>query len=340
MSAAGSGWRVRLTAPPAAIPAIEAAVEAAGAPGEDPPSLSWFEPAAAAASGVQTAQGWQVSIHVADAPAARRIASAIEAAREIIQEIIQETNRETHPQEPIREPAREAAVGEALAPAVVEPVAERDWVSESQRYLSPVTAGRFFVHGRHDRARRRPFGHNLEIEAGRAFGTGKHATTEGCLVMIDRLAKARRFARPLDLGCGSGVLALAMAKTWRVPVSASDIDPVAAATAAENARINRVPVIADPAAGWGLVPRAAAGLADPLLRENAPYDLIAANILAAPLIALTPALARALAPGGRLLLAGLLKTQEQALRAAYRRHRLHPIARHQIGGWPTLLLGQ
>ncbi|MDA1099425.1 MAG: 50S ribosomal protein L11 methyltransferase [Proteobacteria bacterium] len=210
------------------------------------------------------------------------------------------------------------------------PLPDRDWVTASLRALAPVRAGRFFVHGAHDRGQAPAGAVALEVEAGRAFGNGRHETTNGCLLTLDQLAKRRRFHRPLDLGCGAGVLALAMSRLWRVPVIASDIDPWAVAVAKANSRKNNLhpwvhPVLAD-------------GFAHPALSLRAPYDLIMANILARPLQRLAPAIAAHLAPGGRVVLSGLLTKQDAQVRAAYRSQGLRLVRRRQIGGWVTLEL--
>ena len=210
------------------------------------------------------------------------------------------------------------------------PLPQRDWVTASLRALPPVHAGRFFVHGAHDRGQAPAGAIALEVEAGRAFGNGRHETTNGCLLALDRLAKTRCFHRPLDLGCGAGVLALAMARLWRVPVIASDIDPWAVAVAKANSRQNCLhpwvrPVLAD-------------GFTHPALAAGAPYDLIMANILARPLQRMAPAIAAHLAPGGRLVLSGLLTKQEAQIRTAYRIQGLCLVRRRRIGGWVTLEL--
>lgn len=212
------------------------------------------------------------------------------------------------------------------------PLPDRDWVGTSLRALPPVHAGRFFVHGAHDRGRAPGCAIALEVEAGRAFGNGRHETTFGCLLSLNHLAKTRRFWRPLDLGCGAGVLALAMARLWRVAVIASDIDPWAVAVAKANSRKNHLhawvrPVLAD-------------GFAHPALSQGAPYDLIMANILARPLQRLAPAIAAHLAPGGRVVLSGLLAKQDAQVRSAYRGQGLYLVKRRCIGDWVTLELAR
>jgi ribosomal protein L11 methyltransferase len=207
-----------------------------------------------------------------------------------------------------------------------------DWVRRSLEGLAPVAAGRFYLYGSHDRDRRRPGGISLEIDAGTAFGTGHHATTAGCLLAFDALLKRRSPCRILDLGCGTGVLALAAARTLRRPVLASDIDPVAVAMTRDNARNND-------ARPWvGAV--SAPGLEHQRIAAAAPYDLIFANILARPLIALAGDLACSLASGGTLILSGLTRDQEQAVRAAYRNRGLVPKSPLRIGNWSTLVFGK
>jgi ribosomal protein L11 methyltransferase len=224
-----------------------------------------------------------------------------------------------------------AAAGGAAAPLLeITPLPDRDWVAESLKALPSIKAGRFVVHGGHDRDRAPDGGITLEVSAGRAFGTGHHETTRGCLLALDHLAKARRFRRPLDLGCGSGVLALAMARLWRRPVVASDIDPWAVRVTAANARLNHLHP-------W-LCCRRADGFADPGLAAGVPYDLITANILAGPLRRLARPLRRHLAPGGVAVLSGLLLRQERSVLNAYRDQDLRLARRIVLGDWPTLIL--
>ncbi len=209
------------------------------------------------------------------------------------------------------------------------PLPERDWVAESQAKLPALRAGRFFLHGSHFRGRIPKASLPLAIDAGIAFGTGRHETTRACLLALDGLA-GRQLRNPLDLGCGTGVLALAMAKLWGVTVLAADNDPDAVKVARENAERN----------GLAALVRAvrSEGYAAAALRRRAPFDLIAANILADPLIEMAPALVRHLAPGGWALLSGLLIAQERAVLEAHRALGLRLERRHRLGDWSALLL--
>ncbi len=208
-------------------------------------------------------------------------------------------------------------------------VEQKDWVSESLRLLAPVRAGRFFVHGRHD-ADKIPAGTiPLEIEAGQAFGSGNHATTQGCLLAIDRLVHEMTPARALDLGCGSGILAIAMAKVWpQTRVVATDIDPIAVMVTRENAELHQVT----------LVSQTCDGMDDPIIQADVPFDVIVANILMQPLIDLAPAVVAALAPSGIIVLSGLLETQQAAVEAAYRQQGMMLGQAIHRDGWAALVL--
>ncbi len=225
----------------------------------------------------------------------------------------------------------------ARAPASVEPVEEQDWVTLSQQGLEPIQAGRFYVHTSTCRDNIPPTSVPLEIDAGRAFGTGQHETTTGCLLALTRLKQSGlSFSNAADIGTGTGLLAFAALRLWPLArVIASDIDPVAIEVAAENAAINRIPV---GRARGQLELAVAPGLDHRRLKARAPYDLLIANILAAPLIELAPSLSAAVAPGGRMLLAGLLSGQAEAVLAAYRRQGLTLAFTVERGDWPTLVL--
>ena len=220
-------------------------------------------------------------------------------------------------------------------------VEDRDWVAQVRRELHPVHAGRFTVHGAHDSHRvgdwNGPGRIGLRIEAAMAFGTGHHATTRGCLLLIDGLARRGlgRGARPrtvADIGCGTGVLAMAAARLWRGRCVATDIDEVAAATARENVRANRL--------GPWITTGRAAGFRHAALRAAAPFDLVCANILAAPLKRLAPEIARHLAPGGHVVLSGILRGQAAGVEAVFRGHGLRRARRVVLGDWVSLLLRQ
>jgi ribosomal protein L11 methyltransferase len=225
----------------------------------------------------------------------------------------------------------------AHLPAAAERVEQQDWVTLSQQGLEPIRAGRFFVHTPAHRHSIPADAMALEIDAGRAFGTGQHETTTGCLLALTRLAETGISPRNVaDIGTGTGLLAFAALRLWPAAQAiASDIDPVSIEVAAENAAINDLTL--GTAAGQ-LELAVAPGLDHPRLAGRAPYDLLIANILAAPLIELAPALSAALAPGGRLLLAGLLRSQAETVLTAYRRHGLTLAFTIERGDWPTLTM--
>jgi ribosomal protein L11 methyltransferase len=212
----------------------------------------------------------------------------------------------------------------------VAPLPERDWVRESLASFRPVHIGRYRIKGSHVAERFHP-GVTLTLDAGIAFGTGEHASTRGCLRALDRLARVRHFARVLDLGCGTGVLAMAAAATWKAArVIASDIDPDAVATTAANARRNRLArriavVLAD-------------GFAARSLARPGGFDLVLANVLARPLIRLARPLRRALAPGGIAVLAGFVAADAAWVTAPYRGLEFRLIGRTDEEGWTTLVL--
>jgi ribosomal protein L11 methyltransferase len=226
--------------------------------------------------------------------------------------------------------AAAAAAGVAVPGFAIETLPAVDWVAESQKALPPIRAGRFFVHGSHVAAPPPGAVIPIRIDANAAFGTGRHETTRGCLLALARLAKGRRFRRPLDMGCGSGVLAIAMAKLWPAPVLAVDNDATSVAVARENAGLNGVAARLRAVAGEGY--------ACAEVGRRAPFDLVAANILAEPLCAMADDLARHLAPGGVAVLSGLLRDQERAVRARHRAQGLALAGRIELGDWTTLLV--
>jgi len=218
----------------------------------------------------------------------------------------------------------------------VEHLGEDDWVSLSQAGLEPIRAGRFFVHTPTHRGEVPPGATAFEIDAGLAFGTGHHATTAGCLGALDRLhAAGKRFANVADIGTGTGLLAFAALKLWPdARAIATDIDPISIDVTEENAAINRM------ALGHGagqLLLAVADGMDHPLIAARSPFDLIVANILAGPLVALAPAFAAALQPGGTVILAGLLDTQADAVIAAYQAVAIRLVERG-AGEWSVLVL--
>ncbi|PYE90142.1 50S ribosomal protein L11 methyltransferase [Phyllobacterium leguminum] len=215
------------------------------------------------------------------------------------------------------------AIGREVLPDI-------DWVVHSLEGLKPVRAGRFFVHGSHDRDKRRPHDLAIEIDAGQAFGTGHHGTTAGCLEMIGEIIRREHPRTALDLGTGSAVLAIGIAKLSHIPVLATDIDPVATAVAQENVVKNGVATRVRTAT--------AIGFHHPAMRNAAPFDLIVANILARPLMQLAPAMRRHLTPGGSLILSGILDSQRDKVLAAYRTQGIfHQKTLHREG-WVTLHL--
>ena len=223
-----------------------------------------------------------------------------------------------------------AAAGIAAPAPVVEIVPPTDWVAEYQRNVGPLRVARFFIHPSHftgavpDRAL------GIRLDAGLAFGTGEHESTRGCLMALDGLAP-RSIARALDMGCGSGILAIAIARLWRAGVVACDNDPAAVRLCADNAGENGVAALIEAVESDGFTaPRVAAG---------APYDLIVANILARPLIDMADALARHLAGDGAAVLSGILASQADEVAAAYTRAGLTVVDRLRIGEWSTLVLG-
>jgi len=243
---------------------------------------------------------------------------------------------ETNPDEAAVRALMAAAAGDDAGRAVAfSTVAAKDWVAASLAGLKPVPAGRFLVHGAHDRTCVAPHRVGIEIEAALAFGTGHHGTTRGCLLALDRLVKScgnrvRRRAPVLDVGTGTGVLAIAAARALRCRVVASDIDARAVVVARANARANR-------AGPWiDIVP--AAGVSASRLRRAGPYAIVLANILLPPLKRMAHEIAALVAPGGYVILSGLLDAQAGAALAAYRGQGLALAARNSLEGWTTLML--
>jgi ribosomal protein L11 methyltransferase len=220
--------------------------------------------------------------------------------------------------------------GIARVDLTVVPVASTDWLAHTAESFPARPIGRFWIHGSHV-SEPPPAGTlPIQLDAGLAFGSGEHATTEGCLLALERLARRRRRRRVLDLGCGSGTLAIAAAKLWPARVLAADNDPVAVGVARANAIRNGV--------GRRVRTLLSEGYANPRLRAAGPFDLITANILADPLCGLARATARHLAPGGALVLSGLLDRQAPRVIEAHRDVHLRLLDQIPIGIWTTLIL--
>ena len=263
---------------------------------------SFFEGQAAIAAFEGAGGRWDISVHFAEAP----------------------------DQTSIRELVGIAAGDEVALAIQFDTVEAKDWVKATLEQLVPVRAGRFVVHGRHDRERVPPNKLGIEIEAALAFGTGHHGTTRGCLLLLDEVLKAYRPRRVLDLGTGTGVLAIAAAKALHGRVLASDIDPLSVRVAAENARLN--------GAGDLVETIRATGFSAPQFKRRGPFDLVLANILANPLRQMATPMSRHLAAGALVILSGLLPHQAGAVIAAYRARGL-VLKRHiRIEGWSSLLM--
>jgi ribosomal protein L11 methyltransferase len=263
---------------------------------------SFFEGQAAIAASEGPDRRWDITVHFAEAP----------------------------DQASIRELVGLAAGDEAARHITFDTVEARDWVKATLEELVPVRAGRFIVHGQHDRAKLPPNKLCIEIEAALAFGTGHHGTTRGCLLLLDSVLKARRPRRVLDLGTGTGVLAISAAKALHGPVLASDIDPLSVRVAWDNARLN--------GAGNFVQTVHATGFSALQFSAHGPFDLVLANILAYPLRQMATPMARHLAPSALIILSGLLPHQASGVIAAYRARGLVLVRHLQIEGWSSLLM--
>ena len=225
-----------------------------------------------------------------------------------------------------------ALVGDAYPELAInrEIIPDVDWIARSLEGLQPVHAGRFVVHGSHDRDKARAGEIAIEIDAGQAFGTGHHGTTAGCLEIIEKVMRARQPRKVLDLGTGSGVLAIAARKLAPARVLATDIDPVATRVARENVRLNGI--------ASGITLETATGFHSTAFRRHGPFDLIIANILARPLMRMAPQVAQHLAPGGQVVLSGILANQRWKVIAAYNGAGLRHVRTIWRNGWVTIHL--
>ena len=214
----------------------------------------------------------------------------------------------------------------------VEPIPVTDWLSRTSAQFPPQRIGRFWIHGSHVEEPPPEGAIPIRLDAGLAFGSGEHASTQGCLLALEHLARRGRWRRVLDLGCGSGILAIAAAKLWPARVLATDNDPVAVAVGRENAAKNGV----EHRTGW----LQSEGYGNPLVRARAPFDVILANILADPLCELARGTARHLAPGGSTVLSGLLDRQAARVIEAHRSAGLRLRREITLGIWTTLVLAK
>ncbi|MEO5373612.1 MAG: 50S ribosomal protein L11 methyltransferase [Alphaproteobacteria bacterium] len=286
-------WCIEMVTSPAALPAFEAALE----PLADALATSEIEEG-------PDQGGWRIEAVCREAPDPVQVATRLAVA---------------------------AAAAGVPDPAIrITRLSPRDWVRENLTSFPPIAVGRFFIHGSHFEGRTPATRLPLLIDAGTAFGSGEHQSTRGCLAALDRLARQRRVRRPLDMGCGSGILALAIARAWRVPVVAADIDPDAVVVTAFNARGNGLKGLVRAMEGDGFKARA--------VRAAGPYDLIVANILARPLARMAHRLCASLRPGGTVILSGLLVRQERQILAAFRPQGLRLEHRVVIEPWITLVL--
>jgi len=291
---------------------------------------------------ISPAPTYRVSLAIGDQQAARAVVDALteiffegQAAIAAFERPDGQWDVTAHFAEPpdlplVRELVANAAGPELAEGIVFDTVEARDWVKASLEDLVPVPAGRFIVHGQHDRERIAPNKLGIEIEAALAFGTGHHGTTRGCLLLLDHVLKAWRPRRVLDLGTGTGVLAIAAARALHEKVLASDIDMLSVQVARDNARLN--------VTGHLVQTIRATGFSAAQFAQAAPFDLVLANILANPLRQLAAPMARLLAPSALVILSGLLTHQAPGVVAAYRARGLIPVRHLRIEEWSSLLL--
>lgn len=288
-------WRIALVVPEAHAPAFAEAV------GDHADAVSTFE--------LEEGGNWLVEATDQSPPDEARLAARVAVLAE--------------------------AVGIEEPKVIVERLPSIDWVSHSYQGFPPIRAGRFFVHGSHHEGTVPAGSIALLVDAATAFGTGEHGSTNGCLQALDRLSRHLTLPRggrngALDMGCGSGILALAVAKRWRIPVTAVDIDPEAVRVTQINAGINGLRGRIRAQGGDGYHTR--------LVGRHKPYTLITANILARPLAKMAPMLRRHLKKGGYAVLAGLLNRQERHVIQAHRNQGLRLVARIPVGEWTTLVV--
>lgn len=210
-------------------------------------------------------------------------------------------------------------------PIHIEILPDKDWLKENRKQFPPLRVGKFFIYSIHADVTPPKDTINLEIEASIAFGSGEHETTQGCLMGLEFLKRDRQFKAALDMGCGSGILAMAIARLWNIPVLACDFDPSAVITTVENAVKNNTPTVS-------------ALLSDGYEKVHQSFDLIMANILAGPLIDMAPDLERTLTPGGNAILSGMLESQATKVLKAHTDNGLVCTHRFDIKNWTTLIL--
>ncbi|MCB1518293.1 MAG: 50S ribosomal protein L11 methyltransferase [Hyphomicrobiaceae bacterium] len=296
---------------------------------ELPPNYDPFDQPARKIAGMSRAEAWQLVDAVSE-----RDDLALSAAAYELEDgswAIEATCDGEPELESFSELARQTLGGDiTFSKERVDP--EIDWVSRTQEGLAPVLAGGFFIHGSHDRANAPAGARAIEIDAAQAFGTGHHETTTGCLEAIDTILRVERPRHVIDVGTGTGVLAIALAKRLRQPIIATDIDPVAVRIASQNAKKNGVAAF--------VRPFQATGMDHAEIIREAPYDLIVANILAKPLVALAADMAELATPRAHLVLSGLLTEQAPRVLAAYRATGFVLKRRLIRGNWATLILGR
>ncbi len=218
----------------------------------------------------------------------------------------------------------------AVPEVQIEQLVQADWLSQVARDFPPLSIGRFFVHGSHVEELPNPSSISIQVDAGAAFGSGEHGTTRCCLEALQWLAKSRTFPKVLDMGTGSGILAIAAAKLWKTDILAVDLDPVSVRVTGENTKTNQVRKF--------IKTGVSDGYSAMQVKRAAPYDLIIANILARPLIAFAPHLKQNLAAGGVAVLSGLLASQEKQVLAAHRTHGLCLKKKFIYQDWCTLVI--